>query len=101
MIQLEAKQAVSAQAAPPEMLSSLQLVPLSVVVAPGGKPVVLCQDNEITKRIEESGDLSVFLAAKMPFEKAGWRILIHSVTAYQPDRFLYNCLAVRVNNSGK
>jgi hypothetical protein len=74
----------------------MQMVPLQVVVAPGLRPVVLCQDGSLSAQIEASGELSAHLAAKTPFDRAGYRILIRSVTAYQPDRFLYDCLAIRL-----
>ncbi len=97
MIQLEVKQAVAAAQLPAgDLLSSVQIVPLSVVVAPGLRPVVLCQDGSLSAQIEAAGELSSHLAAKAPFERAGYRILIRSVTAYQPDRFLYDCLAIRL-----
>jgi PTS system nitrogen regulatory IIA component len=98
MIRLEAK-----QAAPPvpaaDLLSSAQVVPLSVVVAPGFRPLVLCQDGNLAARLEAAGELSSNLAAKAPFDRAGYRILIRSVTAYQPDRFFYDCLAIRLTKT--
>lgn len=96
MIQLEVRQAAAARVPAPELLSSIQVVPLSVVVAPGLRPLVLCQDGGLSAQIEASGELSSQLAAKAPFDRAGYRILIRSVTAYQPDRFLYDCLAIRL-----
>jgi PTS system nitrogen regulatory IIA component len=102
MIQLEAKQAaVAAQLPAAEMLTSMQLVSLSVVVAPGLRPVVLSQDQSLTSQIEAAGELPAHLAAKIPFDTAGYRILIHSVTSYQPDRFLYDCIAIRMGNAQK
>jgi hypothetical protein len=97
MIQLEAKQAAAAaQVLAPDLLSTVQIVPLSVVMVPGIRPLVLCQDRDLSAGIEAAGDLSAQLAAKAPFDRAGYRILIRSVTAYQPDRFLYDCLAIRL-----
>jgi mannitol/fructose-specific phosphotransferase system IIA component (Ntr-type) len=99
MIQLEAKQAV-AQALPVE-LASVDLVPLTVVVVPGSRPAVLCQDASLTSQIEAGGELASRLASKLPFEVAGHRILIHSVRAFPPDRFLYDCLAIRLGAAKK
>ncbi len=101
MIQLEAKQVAVAQALPADFLFSGQLIPMSVVVAPGGKPIVLSQDKALAAQIEAAADLPANLAAKMPFDRAGYRILIHGVTAYQPDRFLYDCIAVRMGAPGE
>jgi mannitol/fructose-specific phosphotransferase system IIA component (Ntr-type) len=97
MIQLEARHAAAiAQAVPEELLSSIELIPLSVVVVPGARPVVLSQDQNLADQIEIAGDLPSHLASKLPFDLAGYRMLIHSVTSYQPDRFLYGCIAIRL-----
>jgi len=103
MIQLEAKQAVSALAEtlPPDALAALNLVPLSVVIVPGGKPVVLSQDRDIISQIETAGDIAVPLAARVPFDKAGYRIITRSVASFQPDRLLYDCIAVKIGNSAQ
>jgi nitrogen PTS system EIIA component len=98
MIQLEAKQAAAGAgvpALPAELLLGAELVPFSVVVVPGSRPAVLSQDPAFTAAVEASGDLAAPLAAKLPFERAGARILIHSVRAYPPDRFVYDCIAVK------
>ncbi len=98
MIRLEARQAAAqAPAVPPaELLSAVDLFPLSVIVVPGVPPVVLSQDPGLTAGVEEARDLAARLAAKLPFEAGGWRVLIHAVTAFPPDRFRYDCLAVRL-----
>jgi PTS system nitrogen regulatory IIA component len=98
MIRLEAKQA-AALAPAPDLLPAVQVVPLSVVVAPGFRPLVLCQDGNLAAQLEAAGDLSSNLAAKAPFDRGGYRILIRSVTAYQPDRFFYDCLAIRLTKT--
>jgi nitrogen PTS system EIIA component len=98
MIQLEAKQAVStlAETLPPDALASLDLIPLSVVIVPGGKPVVLAQDRQMTTQVEGVQDLAVSLAARAPFDRAGYRIITRSVSTFQPDRLLYDCIAVKM-----
>jgi nitrogen PTS system EIIA component len=108
MIRLEAKQAsvelprdIVAEAAgvPADLLASVELQPLSVVIVPGARPVVLAQDRLLAERMEAAPELSLHLAAKLPFDVAGYRILIHSVAPYQPGRFLYDCLAVRMGSA--
>ena len=42
--------------------------------------------------------LDASLAEKVPFSHKEYRILPRSVTAYQPNRFLYDCLAIRISN---
>jgi nitrogen PTS system EIIA component len=98
MIQLEAKQAVSALAEtlPVDVLASLNLIPLSVVVVPGGKPIVLAQDKEAVAQIETATDMAGPLSARLPFDKAGYRIMTRSVSSFQPDRLFYDCIAVKL-----
>jgi len=98
MIRLEAKQAVSAlaEALPAAVLASLNLVAMSVLVVPGGRPIVLAQDKEIISQMEAGGDLGGSLAAGSPFEKAGYRVITRSVSSYQPDRLLYDCIALKL-----
>ncbi len=101
MIRLEAKQA--AAISPPEvlseeLLSSLSFIPLSVIVIPGSKSIILSQDPEVVSLFESSNDLGASLAEKVPFNHKEYRILPRSVTAYQPNRFLYDCMAIKISN---
>jgi len=101
MIQLEAKQAVSAlaQTLPADVLASLNLIPLSIVVVPGAKPIVLAQDREVVSQIETAPEMAAPLAARIPFDKAGYRIITRSVSSFLPDRLLYDCIAVKLAGS--
>jgi nitrogen PTS system EIIA component len=98
MIQLEARQAVSALAEtlPADALASLSLIPLSVIVVPGSRPVVLAQDAEAAAALEGAVDIGAPLASRAPFDKAGYRVIIRAVATYQPDRLLYDCIAVKL-----
>jgi len=98
MIQLEAKQAVStaAEPLPPEFLAALSLIPLSVIVVPGGRPLVLSQDKEVIAQLESGPDLASPLAARAPFDISGYRLITKSVSSFQPDRLFYDCIAVRL-----
>jgi mannitol/fructose-specific phosphotransferase system IIA component (Ntr-type) len=102
MIRLEAKQAAVISApelgVPADLLSSLSFIPLSVLVIPGNKPIILSQDQEVVSLLESSGELGPSLTEKVPFSCKGYSILPRSVTAYQPNRFLYDCLAIRISN---
>jgi mannitol/fructose-specific phosphotransferase system IIA component (Ntr-type) len=102
MIRLEAKQAAVISApelgVPADLLSSLSFIPLSVLVIPGNKPIILSQDQEVVSLLESSGELGSSLTEKVPFSYKGYKILPRSVTAYQPNRFLYDCLAIRISN---
>jgi mannitol/fructose-specific phosphotransferase system IIA component (Ntr-type) len=101
MIQLEARQAVSelAQTLPTDVLSSLNLIPLSIVVVPGAKAIVLAQDREVVSQIETAAEVAASLASRIPFERAGYRIITLSVSSYLPDRLMYDCIAVRLAGS--
>jgi hypothetical protein len=84
-----------------ELLSSLKFIPFSVLVIPGSKPIVLSQDEETVSFLEGAMDLGVLLAEKTPFSYKGYRILPRSVTTYQPNRFIYDCLAIKVSTPNK
>src|SRR5208283_3168098 len=72
MIQLEAKQAVSALLEPMPADLQLSLIPLSVVVVPGSRPFILAQDKELISRLESGPDVAVALGTRVPFEHAGY-----------------------------
>ena len=100
MIRLEAKQAAASSvpeaAVSADLLSAFSFVPLSVLLIPGNKPIILSQDQEVVSFLESSAELGSSLTEKIPFNCKGYRILPRSVTAYQPNRFLYDCLAIRM-----
>jgi len=104
MIHLEAKQAAVAAVPDGSRLSASSLgyaiVPIIVLVNPGAKPVVLCQDQDAVARLEAAGDLETPLGKQTPFELGGYRILFRSVTGYQSRRMLYDCLAIKLNGAG-
>ena len=98
MIQLEARQAVSALAEtmPPDLLASLTLIPLSIVVVPGARHFVLAQDREVVADLEAAVDIAAPLEARVPFDRAGYRIITRSASSFLPDRTLYDCIAVKL-----
>lgn len=98
MIQLEAKQAVStlAETLPADTFASLNLIPLSIVVVPGGRSVILAQDKEMISQLESGPEMASSLAARLPFDISGYRLITRSVASFQPDRLLYDCIAVRL-----
>lgn len=102
MIHLEAKQAATsalgAGAAPISVLD-YSIIPFSLVVSPGAKSVVLAQDPDAVTKLESAGDMETAVAKQTPFEHGGYKILIRAVTAYQPRRLLYDCLAIKVNGA--
>lgn len=102
MIRLEAKQAAAPElAVSAELLSSLSFIPLSILVIPESTPIILSQDQELVSLLESPGEWASSLAEKIPFTYKGFRILPRSVTAYQPNRFVYDCLAIRMSNPNR
>ena len=70
------------------------------MVAPAAAPLVLSQDREIAQSLEAGGDLAAQLAAAAgaahSFDRAGCRVVIRLVATFQPDRLLYDCIAIRL-----
>jgi nitrogen PTS system EIIA component len=102
MIHLEARQAAtSAGDTAIGGISSLPyaVLPLSILVVPGARPVVLAQDPDAVAKIESSADLDTALAKQIPFDHAGYKILFRGVTSYQSKRLLYDCLAIKLNGA--
>jgi len=99
MIRLEAKQASVTELPALPLDWSKQILPLSVLIAPNAKPVILAQDKDLVLHLEQIADLGAQLARTNQVDQGGYRILSRTVTNYQPDRLLYDCLAVKLNGS--
>lgn len=93
MIKLEARLATPAPA--PLTLDGCIIEPLMVVYSPGTKPVALAQHRELTDLIEAAPGLGEALSRQGSFEIAPWRLLRRSATHYQPDRIMFDCLAIK------
>ncbi len=103
MIHLEAKQAAATSVMeaghPAISLTPNAIVPIAILVTPGSRPVVLAQDQDAIAKLESAGEMESALAKQAPFELGGYKILFRGVTAYQPNRLLYDCLAIKLNGS--
>ena len=98
MIQLEVKHAAVQQVGfgvPGEIARAL--IPLSILAIPGSKPIVLCQDRDVVAALEVKEQLAARLAEKGSAEQNGIQVFLRSSSSYQPDRVLYDCLALRAN----
>jgi mannitol/fructose-specific phosphotransferase system IIA component (Ntr-type) len=102
MIHLEAKQAaatsVSAGGPVPDGLP-YAIVPVTILVNPGARSVVLSQDPDTVTKLEAAGEMDAALAKQAPFEHGGYKVLFRSVSAYQSKRLLYDCLAIKLNGT--
>jgi len=105
MIHLEAKQA--AVTAAPDSGTSVSLsalthaiIPLSIVINPGAKPMVLSQDIDLVAKLESPPELDPQqLAKQAPFEHAGYQLLIRSAVNYQQKRQVFDCLAIKLTTA--
>jgi nitrogen PTS system EIIA component len=100
MIQLEVRHA----AAPAEAVGGTgslpadlvqRAIPVSVVVVPGSKPIILGQDRELIQTLESAPNLVPQLAEKGRAEFQGVHLLLRSLANYQPDRVVYDCFAMK------
>ncbi|MGA2655827.1 MAG: hypothetical protein ABSF18_07645, partial [Gammaproteobacteria bacterium] len=74
-----------------------QIYPILALAARDGKPLVLCQNAELAKNLEEDPTLTNLLSQRSQFDRAGYRIVFRNETAYPSDRTLYDYLAIKVN----
>jgi mannitol/fructose-specific phosphotransferase system IIA component (Ntr-type) len=94
MIQLQTKPSLGAPS-PPD-LTNLLVEPLSVVVGPGMKPIVLTQFAGLGEIVEGTQGLTERLESEGAFHNRGWRVVKRGSVAYQGGRVLYDCLAIRL-----
>lgn len=69
---------------------------LSILAMPGANPIVLCQDRELVRALDGFGPLVLQLSQTGRAEHQGIEVVLRSAANYQPDRVLYDCLAIRV-----
>lgn len=96
MIQLEVKHA-AAQDLGAGLSAELarHLIPVSILVVPGSRNIILCQDRELVQALEGQNQFVAQLAQHGQAEQGGIKLLLRSYSNYQPDRVLYDCLALR------
>ena len=99
MIRLEARQADVIELPSLPLDWSKHITVLSVLIIPNAKTVILAQDKDLVVHLEQIADLGTQLAPCNQIERAGYRILPRTVTSYQPDRLLYECLAIKLTGS--
>ena len=96
MIQLEVKRAAveDARGAVPSDIAA-SLVPLMIVVVPGQKSFVLVQDSELVQLLDGQEQITADLEQHGHAVCRGVQVLLRSCAHYQPDRMVYECLALR------
>lgn len=96
MIKLEAKHAeVEGLVAEHPAEVARSLTPMTVVIVPDGKTMVLCQDGEMVQLLEGQKQLAADLEQQGRSEHQGVHVLVRSHSSYPPDRAVYDCLAFR------
>jgi len=98
MIQLQAKPSLEAQTF--RDLASLIVEPLSLVVGPGLKPVVLSQYAGLGEILDGPPGLLERLESEGAFQNGGWRVIKRAATSYQGGCVVYDCLAIRLPGGG-
>lgn len=93
MIRLEERQAAVEAAVPAAAPGLMQLLTSLFLVA-DGKTTVLCPSPELTAELEKDAGLAEQVRQKGQFERAGWRFVFRSATAYG-SRTLYDFIAVK------
>jgi mannitol/fructose-specific phosphotransferase system IIA component (Ntr-type) len=100
MIQLETRSALLEKK--DQTISNMLIEPLSIVEVPGQKPIVLCQYNELIDKIDyfiatHKDYTSIIDAIKVKgvYEINGWRIIKRSISIYQKNRSLIECIAIK------
>ncbi len=95
MIQLQARAAIEAMPVPD--LSNLDVEPVTLVTAPGMKPLVLGQNPNVVGALDAAPGLADAIASTGVFQNGGWRVVKRGVMVYQADRVVYECLAIKVS----
>jgi nitrogen PTS system EIIA component len=93
MIQLQTRAAI--EALPAGDLSKLIIEPVSIVVSPGTKHVVLTQNADLRVFLDNAQGLMEGLGSNGVFQNGSWRVLKRGTMVYQGDRIVYDCLAIK------
>jgi nitrogen PTS system EIIA component len=93
MIQLQTRTA--AEALPVGDLSNLVIEPVTLVAAPGLKPVVLTQNGELVAALDPAVGLVEAIASNGVFQNGAWRVVKRGMVVYRGDRVMYDCLAIK------
>ncbi|MCK9209948.1 MAG: PTS sugar transporter subunit IIA [Ignavibacteriaceae bacterium] len=109
MIQLEARGATVEQKI--QQLSNVIIDPVTIVAGLNQKPIFLSQNKELielldnlpSEQVNANVNATQFLdslTSKGVFEVSGWRIIKRQSSDYQANRFLLECIAVKIIGNG-
>lgn len=99
MIQLEVRHAAVGAGVPSAPLSldsiARSILPVSIIIVPGAKPLVLAQDRELVDSIELITTLAEDLEKSGHSASGDINIVLKSTEHYAPNRVLHDCVAFR------
>ena len=99
MIQLEVRHAAVTAAAEvaPELPGAVsgQILPVSILVVPGARPVVLSQNSDLVREIEAIEAIADVLLKVGRASKGPLHVVLRSSEHYAEDRVLHDCIAYR------
>lgn len=98
MIQLEVRHAaVAAAEVAPELPGAVsgQILPVSILVVPAARPVVLSQNSDLVREIEAIEAIADELLKVGRVSKGHLHIVLRSSEHYAEDRVLHDCIAYR------
>ncbi|MCE1188191.1 MAG: PTS sugar transporter subunit IIA [Ignavibacteria bacterium] len=100
MIQLEVMSTAKAAEQQPRF-SDVMIEPLTIIAGLNQKSIILTQNPDLVTLFDNSQQLTDSIAAKGVYEQAGWRVISRSSSNYQANRFLYDCIAVKLISPSK
>jgi hypothetical protein len=99
MIQLEVRHAAVEAGVPGAPLSldaiARSILPVSILVMPGTRPVILAQDRQLVEDLEAFSTLAEDLEKAGHSAKGEINIVLRSSEHYAPDRILHDCVVFR------
>jgi hypothetical protein len=75
-------------------LSNLVIEPVTLIVGPDFRPIVLTQHAGLAKYLETAIDVAEKIETDGVFQNGGWRIIRRSKIVFQNGRVSYDCLAI-------
>jgi len=98
MIQLDVKHATQevADKSPVSTDFAHRVFPVQIITAPGVKPLVLAQDADLVQALESQPELMASLDQSGRADYKGFHVVLRSVTRYQMDRAVHDCIAMPV-----
>jgi mannitol/fructose-specific phosphotransferase system IIA component (Ntr-type) len=102
IIRLEARQAAVEAAQVQVSVSeeqALDIQTIRILTSLDAKPIVLAQNAELAKRLEDDDALPALVQSHKQFDRAGYRLVFRSAVSYGAQRTLHDYLALRINGT--